>query len=83
VGGDGASAAALPISRIMEASASNLCASLTSSVITTITTGNFRVEGVPPGRWSAFFVSFSQVEDKGDVQPVAMELLPNETKALP
>lgn len=77
------SAAALPISRVLEATASNLCASLSSSVITTITTGNFRVEGVPPGRWSAFFVSFSQVEDKGDVQPVAMELLPNQTRALP
>ncbi|MDP1822237.1 MAG: carboxypeptidase-like regulatory domain-containing protein [Archangium sp.] len=73
----------MELSRVLEASASNLCDSLGVSAITTITTGDFRVEGVPPGRWSAFFVSFSQVEDKGEAKPVVIELLAGETKTLP
>ncbi len=73
----------LPISRVMEASGSSLCEHFTASVITTITTGDFRVEGVPPGAWSVYSVSFAQVEDKGEVQPLAITLLPGETKTIP
>lgn len=74
----------LPIGRVLEASGQSLCESAKASVIATLTTGgDFSVEGVPPGRWSVFHVSFSQIEDKGEVQPVALELLPNETKSLP
>lgn len=73
----------MELSKVLDASASNLCDTLGTSAITTITTGDFRVEGVPPGRWSAFFVSFSQIEDKGEAKPVVVELLAGETKTLP
>ena len=62
------------ISRVLERSASNFCGELNLPVVTTMTTGDFRVEGLPPGSWSAFFVSFSQVEDEGELQPVMLEL---------
>ena len=68
------------IARVLERSASNFCAEFNVPAVTTMTTGDFRIEGLPAGKWSAFFVSFSQVEDKGDVQPVALELLPGDVK---
>jgi hypothetical protein len=71
------------VKKVLEGSASNLCESLSASVITTITTGNFQVEGLPPGRWSVFHVSFSQMDDEGDLQAVAIDLLPGETKSIP
>jgi hypothetical protein len=49
----------------------------------TVTTGDFRLEGVPPGRWAVYFVSFTQAEDKGSLEPVLIDLLPNETKNIP
>ena len=68
------------ISRVLDRSASNFCEDLNAPVVATLTTGDFRVEGLTPGRWTAFFVSFTQMEDKGEVQPVVLELLPGEVK---
>jgi hypothetical protein len=74
----------LPIDRVLEASSQSLCESAKSSVITVMTTGgDFSVEGVPPGKWSVFHVSYSQIDDKGETQPMSIELLSNETKAIP
>jgi hypothetical protein len=69
---------------VLEASSQSLCESAKSSVITVMTTGgDFSVEGVPPGKWSVFHVSYSQIDDKGETQPMSIELLSNETKAIP
>jgi uncharacterized GH25 family protein len=74
----------LPIDRVLEASSQSLCESAKSSVITVMTTGgDFSVEGVPPGKWSVFHVSFGQLDEKGDAQPVSVDLLANETKSIP
>lgn len=73
----------LSISAVVDPSASSLCETMNASVLALITTGEFRVEGIPPGRWSVYFVSLTQAEDPGVVQPVVVDLLPNETKSLP
>ena len=72
----------LALEDVLDKNASNLCEAMTAPVIATVTTGDFRVEGIPAGRWSVFFVSFTQAEDKGNVTPTVIDLLPNETKSL-
>ena len=71
------------ISEVMDTSPSTLCEEKATAIIATITTGDFRVEGVPPGPWTAYFATLLQAESKGTVAPTVIELLPDETKSIP
>jgi protocatechuate 3,4-dioxygenase beta subunit len=72
----------LAIHDLINQSASMFCEHASNAVLVTVTTGDFRIEGVPAGRWAAYFVSFTQAEDTGNLEPVLIDLLPNETKSL-
>ncbi len=74
---------AQPISELLDRSASTYCETFKGTALASIVTGAFRFEGLSPGRWSLFFVSITQAEDKGTVAPTVFELMPNETKRAP
>lgn len=69
---------------LADKSAKRFCEAQAAPVITTLTLGgDFRVEGVAPGRWSAFHVSMTQAEEQGLVEPWLIELSPNQTQRIP
>ena len=73
----------LSIAELLDRSATAFCETASAAVVVTVTTGDFRVEGLPPGRWAAYLVSVTQAEDQGSLQPFVFELLPNETRSIP
>jgi uncharacterized GH25 family protein len=73
----------IEINDVLNRSASSQCTASHATALTMIVTGAFRIEGLPPGRWSVFFVSITQSDDTGTIAPISIELLPNETRQLP
>jgi hypothetical protein len=67
---------------VLNRSAADFCVANKQAAIVAIVTGDFSIDGVPPGTWSSFFVSIAQSTDEGTVEPKVVQVLPNERKRL-
>ncbi|MFZ5441881.1 MAG: carboxypeptidase regulatory-like domain-containing protein [Myxococcota bacterium] len=70
------------LSSIADQTASALCEASATDAIVIIVTGDFVLEGIPPGTWSVYFVSITQVDEQGQAEPTVLTLLPRERRRL-
>jgi hypothetical protein len=64
-------------------SATALCSSRHAAVVVLVVTGQARIEGLTPGRWSVYSVPITEEGDEQPVAPQVVEVLANETKRVP
>ncbi|MBL9037634.1 MAG: carboxypeptidase regulatory-like domain-containing protein, partial [Archangium sp.] len=71
------------VSSVSDVVPADVCLATKGLVVATFFTGSFRVEGLPPGRWSTFLISGDTFRSTTSPPPVVIDLLANETKTLP
>lgn len=64
-------------------SVSSLCTEKRAPAISYVSTGESRLEGVPPGKWSVYLIAITELDEAKEIAPVIVDLAPGETKRVP